>query len=404
MSKQFMQHLALIVFLICSLLNQIVFAEEAIPFSTITFAKYNYQQLNKALSQYQSAASTQWPLIPDYPALLKLRTRSHSVQILRERLEISGDLTAENNKGGSTFDYELGEAVKKFQIRHGLKPDGTVGRMTRNALNISAEERLKQLELNIQRWGELSDKVSSRFIMVNIPDYHLYLVDNDQIIMTMKAIVGKPDLPTPEIASKVTRIVFNPAWNIPKKIARRDIIPKILEDPSYLDRMHIRVYRNETEDSPRINPYYINWWNAQNNEFSYNFRQDPGNDNALGLIKFEFQNTYDVYMHDTPAKDLFSKDVRSFSHGCIRLEKPFELAAYLMKDDPEWSEEKTQDILNIGRTKYVRIPKPIPIFITYLTAWVDDEGRINFRDDVYQQDQENEPGLETTVDEERADY
>lgn len=164
----------------------------------------------------------------------------------------------------------------------------------------------------------------------------------------------------------------------------------MLNDHNYVYKMHIKAFRSEDDDSP-IDPNDINWQDADDNGLNYHLRQEPGPENALGLVKFEFQNTHDVYMHDTPAKNLFEMDIRDFSHGCIRLEQPFALAEYLLKDDPSWSDSYVQEILDEGKTKYVKVPHPIPIFITYITAWVDENGRVNFRNDVYQLDEdENE--------------
>ncbi|MHB1946606.1 MAG: L,D-transpeptidase family protein [Gammaproteobacteria bacterium] len=351
-----------------------------------SIATRNFWQLNDALSFYENAAKQPWPIIPDDPAVLKLGTRNAVVVLLRERLRLTGDLLPENDIGGKRFDSQLEDAVVNFQNRNGLKADGAVGNDTRAELNIPPDIRIKQIAINMQRWANLSDKLGSRFILVNIPEFHMYVFDDNQKVLNMRAIVGKRDLPTPEISSRVTRIVFNPYWNIPPKIAQRDIVPKMLADPGYVYKMHIRAFRQEDDDNSQISPNYINWSRAEENGLNYHLRQDPGPDNALGQVKFEFANTHDVYMHDTPAKSLFDNDIRDLSHGCIRLENPFALVEYLMKDDPKWNDATMQDILDSGTTHYVRVGKPIPIFVTYITAWVDDDGRVNFRDDVYQQD------------------
>lgn len=360
---------------------------EATQYSTL--ASVNFWQLNKAITLYQNAAQQEWPIIPDNPYLLKIGTRSNTVLLLRERLKLTGDLDPMDDIGGKRFDYQLSNAVKNFQARHGLKADGSVGNGTRIELNIPPETRAKQIAINMQRWADLASQLGDRFIIVNIPDFHMYLYDHNQKMLSLRAIVGKPDLQTPEITSKVTRIVFNPYWNIPNTIAKKDIAPKMLEDPHYASRMHIKVLTSEQEDASEISPWRVNWSAASYGNFNYHLRQEPGADNALGLVKFEFQNSHDVYMHDTSAKDLFNTDNRDYSHGCIRLENPFSLAEYLLKDDQRWNEERIQQIIEAGHTKYVKVPQPIPIFIVYITAWVDDEGRVNFRDDLYQMDSDN---------------
>ena len=391
MSHLFMHRLTLFLFiLLISLSTTRLFADEPVDTTQYsTLASTNFWQLNKAIALYQSAAQQEWPIIPDNPYLLKVGTRSSSVILLRERLKLTGDLDPMDDIGGKRFDYQLSNAVKNFQTRHGLKADGSVGNETRIELNIPPETRAKQIAINMQRWADLASKLGDRFIIVNIPDFHMYLYDHNQKMLSLRAIVGKPDLQTPEIMSKVTRIVFNPYWNIPNTIAKKDIAPKMLDDPGYISKMRIKVLTSQQDDATEVSPWRVNWSAAMRGNFNYHLRQEPGADNALGLVKFEFQNSHDVYMHDTSAKDLFNTDNRGYSHGCIRLENPFSLAEYLLKDDQRWNEERIQQIIEAGQTKYVKVPQPIPIFIVYITAWIDDEGRVNFRDDLYQMDSDN---------------
>lgn len=389
MSNWFMRRLVLFILTLLTITQTItiVHAEEEVPSSTL--GSVNFWQLNKAITLYQNASQHSWPTIPDSPSLLKIGMRSYAVLLLRERLILTGDLDPTNDIGGKRFDLQLSDAVKIFQTRHGLKADGSVGGETRMELNVPPDKRAKQIAINMQRWADIAGKLGDRFIIVNIPDFHMYLYDHNQKMLSLRAIVGKPELQTPEIMSKITRIVFNPYWNIPNTIAKKDIAPKMIENPGYANHMHIRVLTSEDDDAGQINPYHINWEAAAQGNFNYHLRQDPGPDNALGLVKFEFQNSHDVYMHDTSAKDLFNTDNRGYSHGCIRLENPFSLAEYLLKDDSRWNEQRIQEIIEAGNTKYVKVPQPIPIFIVYITAWVDDEGRVNFRDDLYQMDGEN---------------
>lgn len=383
MNKAFMRRLVLVMILSFCHLAVAAFADQ-----NSGLANRNFWLLNQSLTLYQNAAKYNVEELPSEPHLLKVGMKGNSILLLREHLRMTGDLAEENDQGGSHFDRDLAHAVKNFQDRHGLKADGVVGGDTRVQINVPPEIRLRQIAVNMQRWADLSNKLGNRFIIVNIPDFHMYLIENDKTVLMLRAIVGKPDLQTPELASKITRVVFNPYWNIPNKIAQNDIIPKMLQDPSYLYRMHIRAFRSQEDDSPELNPSRINWQAAANG-FNYFLRQEPGADNALGLVKFEFQNSHDVYMHDTSAKTLFEKDIRDFSHGCIRLENPFALVEYLMKDDPHWNNDRIQRVLERGKTTYVKLSHPIPIFITYITAWVDQEGRVNFRDDLYQLDDDN---------------
>ncbi|EKD72950.1 MAG: ErfK/YbiS/YcfS/YnhG family protein [uncultured bacterium] len=364
-----------------SLNNNRFLLEDNVP-----LADKNYQKLREALPLYQYAALHPWPTIPDNN-LLKRGANNSAVPLLRARLQASHDLSPTYYSFNNVFDEELVLAVKKFQQRHGLKADGVVGQATRRELNIPPSVRAQQIAINMQRWARLSSALHDRFIMVNVPDFKLYVFENNHEVLSMKAIVGKRDRQTPEIISRITRLVLHPYWNVPRMIASKDIIPKVINDPYYLDDMHIRIFTVEGGDSVEMSPYEIDWETAQKNGFQYFFRQDPGDDNALGQVKFEFPNSKHIYLHDTPAKELFDADVRTFSSGCIRLENPFALVDYLMKTNPKWDEIRLQDMLDTGETTYVKAARPTPIVITYITAWVDEKGDIQFRDDVYGKDE-----------------
>lgn len=348
----------------------------------ISLAEKNLEQLQNALPTYENAAAHPWATITT-DEKLKRGMKDVAVLALRGHLKTTGDLKPEDDTGLALYDSKVMKAVKHFQERHGLSPDGVVGPATLYELNIPAEERLQQIQINISRWAKLASDLKDRYIMVNVPDYHLDLIDNGVKVLSMKAVVGKPERPTPELISTVTRMVLNPYWNVPKLIAQEDIVPKVVNNPDYLNDMHIRIFDRQDDDAIEISPQDIDWYTAEIDGFQYHLRQDPGNDNALGLVKFEFPNTSDVYMHDTPAKNLFDQDKRAYSSGCIRLERPFDLASYLMQDDPEWSNDIILQILDTHKTKYIKVSKPTQIVITYLTTWVDDDGNLQFRDDIY---------------------
>jgi len=351
----------------------------------MSLGEKNYLKLHDTLPIYQNAVMHPWPVLSSNK-LLKKGMRSSIVPLLRERLGATNELPLAYDRSDLIYDAELVEAVKGFQQRNGLKNDGIIGKDTLQELNVTPEVRVKQIQINMQRWASLSPQLGNRFIMVNIPDYRLYVYEDNQEILTMKAIVGKPTSPTPELRSQVIRVVFNPPWNIPVKIAQKEMVKKVIEDPSYLDANHIKIYESQESNAMAINQDEVDWYAARVNGFPYHLRQDPGDDNSLGLVKFEFQNSADVYLHDTPAKELFNQDVRALSHGCVRLENAFSLVDYLMRDDPEWTEDRMQEILMDGKTKYIKAYHSIPILITYITAWVDDNGTVNFRDDVYGKD------------------
>lgn len=349
-------------------------------------AAKNYAALQQELNIYENAASHPLPRIS--AKVLKPGMKSMSVMALRSRLEATGEYRSVQHTNLDIYDDILAQAVMAFQANHGLNPDGVVGNDTRDELNIPIAQRIIQIQVNMARWSKLASELGNNYILVNIPNYKLDLVENGNVVLSMKAIVGKPTRPTPEIESMVTRIVLNPYWNVPKLIAQKDIIPKIIHDPGYLDEMNIKVInREDQDDSYEMNSSDIDWQAAQVEGFRYHFRQDPGENNALGLVKFEFENSHDVYMHDTPAKELFDSEKRDFSSGCIRLERPFDLVSYLMANNTNWNDEKMQSILEEGKTSYIKIARPMPVVIAYLTAWVDDNGQLQFRPDIYGWDQ-----------------
>jgi murein L,D-transpeptidase YcbB/YkuD len=240
--------------------------------------------------------------------------------------------------------------------------------------------------LNIERRRWLPDEFVSRYILVNIPDFKLIYVENQKTVLTMKVIVGRESRPTPTLASEIISVELNPHWQIPVAIARKDIVPKIIENPDYLSDSNIRIFSGWGKDASEIDQKYINWFQIKPEIFSFRLRQEPGPSNSLGQIKFIFPNSYQVYLHDTPARGLFQKSNRSSSSGCIRLEKPFELAKYLFSSGQGWTGAKILAAIKSGQTQILRLPKSVPIYIGYWTAWVDDANILNFRDDIYERD------------------
>jgi len=348
----------------------------------------NVDLLNQYLARYQQAAQNPWPQLPNNQ-LLKLGMKNHTVLLLKERLAASDDLPGYVDRSSDIFDQPLKAAVQNYQQRMGLQTDGVVGAGTIKELNVPASVRLNQIMLNQKRWADLTPKLTNRFVMVNIPDFKLYAYENGQSLFNIKTIVGRITRETPEINSEITRLVFNPYWNVPELIANKDIVPKVLADPDYLTDLHIRIFDRQVDKAVEIPEDSIDWNQFAETKFPYHFRQDPGMDNALGLVKFEFENSNSIYLHDTPTKSLFAADKRIFSSGCVRLENAFALVAWLMNANQSWNEENMQKIIDTGKTTYVKAATPTPIFITYLTAWVDEKGALNFRDDIYAEDQPN---------------
>lgn len=247
-------------------------------------------------------------------------------------------------------------------------------------------ECIWEIKLNMERRRWLPHDLGQRYILVNIADFRLNVIEKEKVIMTMKVVVGKPFQNTPTLSSKMTYIVLNPYWYVPRTIAIKDILPIIQKDPDYLTKQQLRVFESGDPESKEIDPQTIDWSKITPGTFSYRFRQEPGPMNVLGRIKFMFPNEFAVYLHDTPSRELFFKTERGFSHGCIRIEKPIELAEYLLKDAPKWEPEKLLAAIDRGIQETIKIPKPIAIHLVYWTAWVDEDGTVQFRKDIYGHD------------------
>ena len=357
-----------------------------------------YSRLKDALAQYQQIAERGgWPMVPEGSKMEKGH-RGDRVLALRARLTASGDLSEEYQQGeySDLFDKNLAEAVRRFQRRHGLKPDGVVGPSTLAALNVPVQKRINQIELNMERWRWIPQNLGRRYILVNIANYELYVVEDNRTVLKMRVVVGKPYWNTPVFNAEMTYLVLNPYWNIPETIFAEEKLPKIKKDPEYFSKDNIKVLTGWSPNAEAIDPSTIDWSKVTEQNFRYRLRQEPGPGNPLGRIKFMFPNPYHVYLHDTSQKHLFNRVDRNLSHGCIRIEKPYELAEYVLRSDPSWTPERIRKAINKGTTQSVRLPEPIPVYLLYFTAWVDDDGTVEFRDDIYQRDRALEEALRTT--------
>jgi L,D-transpeptidase YcbB len=342
-----------------------------------------YIRLKSSLAQYRELASKgEWPVLPAGPSLKK-GSRSHRVAELRKRLAVSGELNADEAGGGNIFDAGLERSVIAFQKRHGLDGNGVVGRETRSALNVPLKQRIRQMALNMERLRWIHGNLGERHIFVNIADFQMNVVEKDKPVLSMKVVVGKPSQNTPVFTAKMTHIVINPSWHIPKSIIQKEILGKIAKNPDYLASQDIEVLEHNGHP---VAPQTIDWSTMPENASQYRFRQKPGVRNALGHMKFIFPNSYDVYLHDTPSRRLFSRNVRAFSHGCVRIENPIGLAEYLFRDDLVWTRDKLISAIGKGAEKVVRISQPIDVHLIYLTSWVDEGYILHFRNDIYGSD------------------
>lgn len=345
-----------------------------------------YRTLRVGLQQYyRIKAQGGWPAIPPGP-LLRRGDRGARVRALWNRLIRSQDFQGGKPEASDLFDGTLEAAVRHFQLRHGLDPDGLVGGDTLTALNVPVEVRIHQILLNLERLRWLPNELGKRYLFVNITEYRLHIVEADRIVETLDVIVGRRDRPTPSISGQMRYMMLNPYWFIPIRIAKEDILPKIQRNPDYLARQNIRVFRDWSPDAPEIEPSSIDWATVTSDNFGFKLRQDPADSNALGMAKFVFPNKFEIFIHDTPARVLFQNVRRDLSSGCIRINRPLELAKALIDGNPRWTPDALSDALRKRRQTAVMLPDPMPVYILYLTAWASDDGAVHFREDIYSRD------------------
>lgn len=344
-----------------------------------------YKKLKEKLAEFRRKKGTsEWSLIPP-GELLAVGAEGRRVELLDQNLRAHG-YSIKKGSSRDYFDENLEAAVMKFQKDYGLNADGIVGKNTIQALNFSLNGRIEQILINLDRLRWLPETLGRSYIYVNIADYSLNVIENGSSVIDMKVIVGKEQRSTPVFSDKIRYIVLNPYWTVPRTIAVEDKLPLIKKNRSYLKDNNYRVFKYKGSSLVEVNPADINWQKLNKNNFNYLLRQDPGDNNALGRVKFLFPNKFSVYLHDTPSKELFEHSERSFSSGCIRIEKPFELAEFLLKDKADWTEEKINEELKNNKEKYITLTQPFTIHLQYATAWVDEDMSINFRRDIYERD------------------
>ena len=313
---------------------------------------------------------------------------------LRSLLQLLGDLGDTRSSASVNYDTELANAVERFQDRHGLEPTGVLDSATLRELNTPIAQRILQLELTLERWRWLPSTFTRPPIVVNIPEFRLHVVDEQHhIVSSMNVVVGRAyHHATPVFESEITSVLFRPPWNVPLEIQRNELVPQIEKNSSYLVENSYDVVDARGNRIEEPTPTEETLARLRNGQLF--LRQRPGEENSLGLVKFELPNPYDVYLHGTPAQELFSKSRRDFSHGCVRVEDPVELAVWLLRENPGWNEERVEAAMHGIETLRVALTHPVPVWIVYGTAVVLEDGRVRFFNDIYGQDAALERELE----------
>ena len=342
-----------------------------------------YRDLRNALVQLRAIErGGGWPQVAPGPKL-EVGSTGPRVAQLRARLRAGGDLAEDG--AAEVFDAALEAAVRRFQSRHGLEADGVVGRATLAALNVGVAERIAQVRANLERLRWVARELAGDYLLVDIAGFRAQLWLSGAPVWSARVVVGRPYRRTPEFRARMKYLVINPEWNVPPTILREDVLPKVIADPAYLERHNMRVL----DASGRVvDAATIDWasYRANPRAFPYQIVQAPGGDNPLGAIKFMFPNEHSVYLHDTPSRELFERTTRAFSSGCIRVERPLELARLLLDDPVRWSEEKLREAIASGRTQTVPVRHTVPVMLLYFTATVDADGTLHFRPDLYGRD------------------
>ena len=341
----------------------------------------DYSALKRALSDYLAiAAKGGWSSVPLGDSLKPGMTDAR-VPALRARLFITDGAPQRSSGPPDLYDQGLVNAVKWFQERHGLGSDGIVGRNTVAALNVPVEERIAEITVAMERWRWMPADLGRDHLIVNIAGFDLKHVDNGKVVDRMAVVVGKPYSRTPEFSDRVRYLEFNPYWNVPPDIAIKEELPKLKSDPAALAASGFEAVRGDQVYQLTD----IDWSQYGPGNFPFQLRQRPGPTNALGRVKFMFPNQFNVYLHDTPSHGVFAENSRAFSHGCVRLSRPLDLATEVLSGTPGWDRRRIDTVVAGGDRTIVNLAQPLPVHITYLTAWVDD-GTPNFRNDIYQQD------------------
>lgn len=312
--------------------------------------------------------------------IIKSGDSSVFIKAVKDKLYFLGLYEPDTLPATNIYDEKTVTAIKKIQTQFGFNADGTIGRNALKALNMPIEKRIEQLYVNMERLRWMPDSLESKHILVNIADFTLDVFQHSDTLLSMRTIVGKDYRETPVFSALITYLVFSPSWTVPPTIMRNDVLPEVIKNTKYLSEKNMIAFDAQGK---KVDPAKVDW---KKNGMRYTIRQSPGNHNALGKVKFMFPNKYNVYLHDTPSRSLFARDERTFSSGCIRIEKPFDLAVILMDNMPEWTPERIRQAMNSGNEKTVVLKSPAGVYVYYLTAWASSNGVINYRSDIYNRD------------------
>ncbi|MEP2944243.1 MAG: L,D-transpeptidase family protein [Hyphomicrobiales bacterium] len=338
------------------------------------------RDVEAALNHYSQIVNNGgWNQVPATKRL-SLGARDSNIVALRKRLAVSGDLDPSLTKS-DVFDSYVGAGVKNFQARHGMAVDGVIGTLTLSALNVPADVRYRQLQTNLVRLRSLSGYLGNRYVIVNVPAAELETVEGGRVHSRHTGVVGKIDRQTPILNSKIHEVNFNPFWTVPVSIIRKDLIPIMQKEPTYLTDHSIRIY---AQNGQELQPSQVNWFSEE--AVNYRFRQDPGEKNSLGQMRINFKNDHQVYLHDTPDQNLFGKEVRFHSSGCVRVQNVREFVRWLLQDTNGWGRNTIDQTIASGERINADISKAVPLYMTYVTAWGAPGGVVHFRDDVYDRD------------------
>lgn len=345
--------------------------------------------MDRAIARFRDLAkSGTWREIPS-GRLIREGSYDERVPLIRARLNASGELSdSAARKFGNSIQYDayLDSAVRRFQEAHGLRVTGFINQSTLAQLNVTPQQRLQQLQLNRRRIQRLvQGRIADRYVLVNAAAYQLEAVERFEVIRRHRVIVGKPDRQTPEIEARIEGLNFFPYWKVPLSVAVKDLIPKLIKDPGYLEEQHIRPVAEHFNGDP-IDPATLDWRTVDPKKVL--FKQDPGPWNALGLVRINMPNPEIVYLHDTPMKDLFSQALRPFSAGCVRVQDVMDFVGWIARHEPGFSDPNTaiQQILDAGEPVDIQLTRPLPVYFTYITAWAEADGTLAFRPDIYGRD------------------